>query len=394
MTAPADPRTGAWDTTAGDRLRRWRPTRGGILVAALLLLALTVLAIAAPRRTGYLDPAAVDPSGSRAVASVLRDLGVTVTDVRTTADVTANARAATVLVAIPGLLTTGMVGELLDAGPRRVVLVDALASDPIAQRLAAGVELAEPVGADPRPPGCDLRAATRAGTAVLPGISYDAKAWPGAALCYSGPGAATLVVLPARDGRPEVVLLGSGHPLTNDGFDEEGNAALSLDLLGADPQLVWWRPSAADPALAEQDGSLADLLPPWVVPALVQLGIATLLVVWWRGRRLGPLVVEPLPVVIPAGETTEGHARLLHAQRARGEAATHLRASARERLRRRLGLPLGCAATDLVGAAAGRSGRPPEGVGDLLYGPEPPDDAGLVALGPDLEALITEVGGA
>ena len=48
----------------------------------------------------------------------------------------------------------------------------------------------------------------------------------------------------------------------------------------------------------------------------------------------------------------------------------------------------------LVGAAAARSGRTPEQVGSLLYGPEPTTDAVLVALGHDLEALMVEVGGA
>jgi hypothetical protein len=400
MTAPAGaPPAGsadaAWQPSAGDRIRRWRPTRRGLAVAALLLLALIVLMLTSPRRTGYLDPTAVDPSGSRAVVSILRDLGVTVTDVRTAADAEANAGGATVLVTTPSLLTRTMVEELLAVGPRRIVLVDVLPSDPAAERLAAGIELAEPTWTTPLEPGCDLSAATRAGRAVLPGLRFDARGWSGtAAACYDSPQAAAVVVLPARSGRPEVVLLGGGHPLTNDGLDEEGNAALALNLLGAHEQLVWWRPSTSDPALAERDASLGDLLPAWVVPVLVQLGVACLLVAWWRGRRLGPLVVEPLPVVVHAGETTGGRARLLHSQHARGEAAEHLRAAARERLRLRLGLPMGCPAARLVSAVAQRADRPPEQVGALLYGPEPSQDAELVALGHDLEALMAEVGGA
>ncbi len=60
----------------------------------------------------------------------------------------------------------------------------------------------------------------------------------------------------------------------------------------------------------------------------------------------------------------------------------------------RLGLPPGASQTRLAAAAAGRSGRSPEQVGSLLYGPEPTTDAQLVALGHDLEALMVEVGGA
>jgi hypothetical protein len=382
--------------TAWDRARRWRPTRRGIAVGLLLVVALVVLALAAPPRTGDLDPAAVDAGGSRAVATILRDQGVLVTDVRLTRDAEANARGATVLVTAPALPTEAMVDDLLAAGPGRVVLVEPVPRTAAFERLAAGIALADAGDDDPLDPRCSLRAAEQAGSAALPGLRYDARAWTGSGqACYDRPGAAAVVVLPARPGRPEVVLLGSAHPLTNDGLDEEGNAALALGLLGADERLVWWRPTIADPALAGRaPTSASDLLPPWVLPVVVQVLVACLLVAWWRGRRMGPLVVEPLPVVVRAGETTAGRARLLHAHHARGEAAEHLRAAARERVRVRLGLPVGCPPEALVRATAQRTGRPSAQVGALLYGPEPADDTGLVRLEHDLGTLDVEVGGA
>ncbi len=348
------------------------------------------------RRTGYLDPAAVDPAGSRAVANVLRDQGVVVTDVRTAADVAANARGATVLVTDSTLPTAGMISDLLDAGPARVVLIEPLPGSPALERLAAGTEVSDVPGDGPVEPGCRVPAARRAGSAELPGFRYDARAWiPAGEACYDRPQSAALLVIPARAGRPEVVVLGSAHPLTNAGFDAQGNAALALGLLGSTAELVWWRPSPSDPALAGQAGaSIAELLPTWVVPVLIEVLVACALVAWWRSRRLGRLVVEPLPVVVRSGETTAGHARLLHAHHARAEAAKHLRARARERVRVRLALPLGLSEARLVAAAAARSGRPPDQVGALLYGPEPTTDAHLVALGHDLEALMVEVGGA
>jgi hypothetical protein len=348
------------------------------------------------RRAGYLDPGAVDASGSRAVANVLGDQGVQVTDVRTTADATANARAATVLVTDSTLPTTEMVSEVLDAGPSRLVLIDPFPGSPALERLAAGTDVADVAGDDAVQPGCRWRDALRAGSAELPGTRYDARAWgPAAEACYDRPESAALIVIPARAGRPEVIVLGSAHPLTNEGFAAQGNAALALSLLGSRGDLVWWRPVSSDPALAGQAGAtVAELLPAWVVPVLLQLLVGCVLVAWWRSRRLGRLVVEPLPVVVRSGETTAGHARLLHAHHSRAEAAVHLRARARERVRVRLGLPIGTSEAALVAGAATRSGRPSEQVGALLYGPEPTTDTQLVALGHDLEALMIEVGGA
>lgn len=393
--APA-PIAPTFDDTSWDRARRWRPTRRGLAIAALLLLALAALMLTTSRRTGYLDPGAVDPSGSRAVANVLGAQGVRVTDVRTTADVAANARAATVLVTDSTLLTAGMISDVLDAAPARLVLIDPPPGSPALDRLAAGIEFVDPAGDDAVEPRCRWEDARRAGGAELPGTRYDARAWiPAGEACYDSPESAALVVIPARAGRPEVVILGSAHPLTNAGLDAQGNAALALGLLGSRSELVWWRPVPSDPALAGQAGaSISELIPPWVVPVLIEVLVACGLVAWWRSRRLGRLVVEPLPVVVRSGETTAGHARLLHAHHARAEAAVHLRARARERIRVRLALPLGTSETQLVAAATARSRRSPETVGSLLYGPEPTTDAHLVALGHDLEALMLEVGGA
>ena len=387
---------GRYEDTSWGRARRWRPSRRGAGVALLLLIALVALMLTSNPRTGYLDPAAVDPSGSRAAANVLGDQGVSVLEARTTAEVAAAAKGATVLVTDATLISTSMLTDVLDADPARLVLIDPPSWSPTFERLAAGLEVSDTAGDDPVTPRCQLPVARRAGDAVLPGSRYDARAWVSSgAACYDSPESAALVVIPPRAGRPEVVLLGSGHPLTNDGLDEQGNAALALGLLGSRPELVWWRPVPTDPALAGQaNATPLELMPVWVIPVLLQVLVACALVVWWRARRLGRLVVEPLPVVVRAGETTAGHARLLHANHARAEAAVHLRARARERIRVRLALPINVSATRLTTAAAQRTGRSPEQVAALLYGPEPTTDAQLVALGHDLDAVMVEVGGA
>ncbi len=395
---PGDPRPG-----------RRRPRRRVLLLGALVIVAVLAVVLTTRDRGGLLDPESVSPEGSRAVVQILGDQGVTVTPASTLAQARAAVTAAgagagtgtemgtgtgaTVLVTDSLLPDQAMIEQLLAARPQRIVLVRPFPGDAAFDRLAAGVTIADVLTGEPVAPGCDLRAATQAGAATLPGLTYDVTAWGSHAEgCYTSVKSAAVALLEAGAGRPEVVLLGSPHPLTNAGLDEQGNAALALNLLGATEHLVWWTPTPLDPALADAAPSLTDLLPGWVRPAAIQLLVACLVVALWRGRRLGRLVVEALPVVVPAGETTAGRARLLAAQRARGEAAEQLRAHARERIRRRLGLPPRCSADRLVGEVAFRTRRPPRDVGGLLYGHEPLDDAALVRLDHDLAALTSQVG--
>jgi hypothetical protein len=102
-------------------------------------------------------------------------------------------------------------------------------------------------------------------------------------------------------------------------------------------------------------------------------------------------VPEPLPVVIRASETVEGLGRLYRAARARGRAATALRAATLTRLAPRLGLRRGDGTPAMVNSVCARTGRAPAAVAELLYGPEPEDDRALVALADQLDILEAEV---
>jgi hypothetical protein len=188
-----------------------------------------------------------------------------------------------------------------------------------------------------------------------------------------------------------VTLLASGVALTNRRFGEEGNASLALGLLGGHDRLVWYLPSLSDVPATDAQESVYDLVPDGVWWGLVQLGVAVVLLALWRARRLGPVVPEPLPVVVLAAETVEGRARLYRRSRARDTAAESLRGARRVRLGRLLGLPARSAPTALVDAAAARAGRDPGAVAGLLYGAAPADDAALVRLADDLDALDREV---
>jgi hypothetical protein len=178
--------------------------------------------------------------------------------------------------------------------------------------------------------------------------------------------------------------------LTNDAVDRADNAAVALRLLGQHDRLVWYVPDSRDVSAGDA-GSLRAQLPAWLVPGLWLLAAAVLATMLWRGRRLGPLVVEPLPVVVRAIEATRGRGRLYRRVRDRTHVAGVLRAATRRRLATRLRLPPGTSPDALVVALAHATGRDSAGLHDLLVSRPVPDDRTLTQLADDLAALEKEV---
>jgi hypothetical protein len=123
----------------------------------------------------------------------------------------------------------------------------------------------------------------------------------------------------------------------------------------------------------------------------VQLSLAVLLIALWKGRRIGPLVAEELPVVVRASETVEGRGRLYRSRRARDRAAQALRAATLQRLLPRLGLSADTSAPAVVIAAAQRSRFHAESVRHILFGPSPASDADLVQLARTLDDIERQV---
>jgi hypothetical protein len=370
------------DAAAPGRLRRWR---GLVAVCALLLAAATLLGWWQSQRTrGFLDPAGVDPGGSRALAQLLGDQGVEVVPVRSVAAVraavTGDGSDATVLVTVPAAVREGLVDDVAGTGADLVLVTPGPALD----GWPGGLQPAGGGPAEVLAPRCDLPVAVRAGTARVGGQAF-AGAGTG---CYPSEVGTTLRLVTEPSGR-RIVALGSPAVLTNERLDEDGNAALALGLLGADATLVWYRP------LPEPGGqaSVGDLVPGWVAPAVAMLGVAALLAALWRGRRLGPLVPEPLPVTVRASETVAGRGRLYRQVGDRRHTADALREAAAARLAHRLGLPPRTPLAHLAAVAAARSGRDPVAVRALLDpGVVPPDDAALVRLAQDLDDLERRLG--
>lgn len=376
----------------------WRAARTPILVAVAVLLAgLALAAVAGGRPSGYLDPRAAEPSGSRALAQVLRGQGVRVELVRTLATLRAAATTGdTVLVAAPDLLVDSQARTVRGTGADLV-----LAAPASPERYVAGVTFTGRTGPDVRAPGCALAAARRAGTADAGGATYsvdpDGKGTlaggrpdiESAALCYATDDQASLVQVRAHAG-PTVTVIGNPAALTNDRFDDEGNAALTLGLLGGHQHLVWYLPTPGDLPAGEQR-SFYQLVPDGVWWGLAQLLVAVLLLAFWRARRLGAVVPEPLPVVVRATETVEGTGRLYRRSGARDKAAAALRSASLARLVPALGLGRRGDPHVVADAVAARTRRTALEVLALLYGAAPADDAALVGLADTLDALEREV---
>lgn len=400
MTAPAptalpDGTVLGDGTTARSRAgRRWRRSRWVLAVVGVLAIGVLAAVLPAPvRSTIPLAPDNPQPNGARALAEVLGDQGVSVRYVRTTAAaVDAAGPGTTLLVTSDWLLSDGQIDAVAGTGADLVLL------DPsgiAAERLLPGLTTAWTGTATDAllEPACQDPDAVAAGAVVASGAGFVADGGDlpaGTALCYPLPGTDAVLYAAADVDGHRVVLLGDAALVTNAGIAQEGNAALALRALGRHDDLVWYVPTASDAGDGGGAG-LGDLLPPVVPLLLGQVIVVVLALALWRGRRLGRVVVEQLPVVVRAAETTRGRGRLYRTSRSAGHAAAALRAGTADRLARRLGLARSADAPAVIDAVARAAGRDPVEVRDLLYGPPPPSDAGLDLLARRLDQLESEV---
>lgn len=433
MSGPSAPEAGSAGLASTHIRSGPRPatTRRAVRLTAVLAAVAVVFAVVAAvfhpsDDGGYLEITSPKDSGARAIAQILGNRGVTVTARDSVAVPSAepsdsdrpsgSGEARAVLVTRPDLLTQSELGDLArEAGDGS----DVLLVEPWLAVAALGSRVAT-THADPQDdakadtnvyPGCAFSAATVAGTATIGGSTKftrvddaepvppsDQAVWLDEAqldLCYGSPAAARLAVLtpsvlpPASrsTGLPagRLVLVADGSFLTNERLDESGNAALALGLLARHSRLDWVTPTVAK---ADSVGSktISELLPDrfWMVVAQIMVLLVGLAL--WQGRRLGPPISEPLPVVVRSAETVEGRGRLYAAGQARGRAAKALRTGLRARLADRLGVqvaaPVGPGGgyggpsdathepepTALIASIAEQTGRPPQEIGSLLYG--------------------------
>jgi hypothetical protein len=383
--------SGASYSTSPTARSAWRGSRLIVILGAIILIVSVFTVLIKPEEVPpkHLDPADTSSVGSMALAELLRDKGVTVDRVDSVEGALAKASGASGRLLFVTDTTYFDESALARIPGDRVVVGDVLGLD----ELAPGVRRLPGAGARDRSrePDCELPAARTAGSVFLGGVVLSGP--PGSTGCYPVAKGSALVSYSNAGGTTTVV--GSAEFMTNLRLAEDGNAALALNLLGSATSITWLVQPDNPPVGAlpgEEGASLYDLMPVSIPWAVLMSIITVLLVAYWRGRRLGPVMVERLPVVVRAAETVEGRGRLYRARRARDRAADSLRAGTIDRLTPRLGLGSGSGQHELVAAIAVRTGQDAQQVGAALYGPPPADDAGLVALAGYLDVIERTIG--
>jgi hypothetical protein len=389
-----------------------RPRAIFVVLGAVLLGGILVALLTPPRPpSGYLNPASPGAQGTRALAQILGRRGQPVTAVTSAAaarDAVQDAAGQPpgLVLTSPYLLTPGQLASLVrlhanllvvEPDSRSLAALARLPAAPAQGRTAhpgpaanPGTQVAGAAAQRPAGPGCPLPAAQAAGNALMGGVLLRDTA-AGAWQCYRVDGHPTLVRYQSA-GR-SVTLLGSSAPVSNATLASHGDAALALNLLAGSRQIIWLVPGppvapAAGPAPAK---SLLQEIPGPAYLVALQVFLAVVLTALWRMRRLGPLVTEPLPVIVRASETVEGHGRLYRSRHSRDRAASVLRTAAIRRIASRLALPATADPDTVCAAVSARTGREPARLREVLFGPVPRDDAGLVALGRDIDAVEEEV---
>lgn len=418
MSAGLDVAARGWRSgdgnTAGSRLT------SGLLSARFWVIALLVLAVGVGilfylaigrTETGNLNPRSTKPEGAKALVEVLATQGQ---DVRTTESFSAARDAAedgaTVLIFDEESVLTaqGASGIATASGENEGSLL--LLSPSFGTLTAMGLpispagatQIEDPTvdqsflaGAEPAPPGCADPVAMRAGEISGGGRHYQLVPGTAGNVCYPAEGrpiedSGAMVRIPAGDGYPSATVLGNWAMASNSYLDEYGNAALLTALSSTADELVYYEPDAGDQPGQPQANDRPDttaLVPPqffalvlWTLPVL-------LAVVLWRGRRFGPLVVEPRPVLVRAAELQEGRAALYRSQDARDRALHHLRRRTRGTLARRLRVD----DARLDASVALALGRSFDEIHFTLTTAQPGSDAEFADLARRLLALESEV---
>jgi hypothetical protein len=387
-TAPAPPQT-----------VRSRASRGRWWIIGIGLVLLLVVAIVATSRPTDYRELSIDnttDTGSRAVAQILRGQGVSVRQFDTLAHVFVADPASTTLVVAGGDMLSDAQVESVLRYEGDVLFIGASSS--LLAALDPGLEVRYDFLPDTVPAKCADPDAAAAETMRVEYSGLFVVGPTAATLCFTtGADVAGMAVIDADHGTRTVVANPTVYE--NGALLSAGNAALALRTAGHHETVAWYLPDGYDPTLLGGPGAPVDVditpdfLPPGFGTALYALALAALIAALWKGRRFGPLAVEPLPVVVRASEATRGRARLYRRARAQGRATAALRAATAKRIGARLGVPRTTDREGMVAAVQRATGRPAQDVARILYGPPPTSDAEMTEIVDQLDALEGEVHG-
>lgn len=340
-----------------------------VVIAALITFALTE-----ERSDQAYAPNNSEPAGAMALGNLLKDAGVQVEFVTTTAHALAALTDESTLAIIRGSGLQAHQTQALSQVSADVVMVGTYI-DGLGPWSSAEVATREPVD-----PQCDNPDALAAGPLHLGGRGIEAPDG-----CYLTDQGALLATAPHHSHM--VTYLADAQILQNSHLAEDGNAALAMRLFGKQEHVIWYIPSPYDEFLTEDPTAL-----PSIYTSLAIFSVVVAAALWlWRGRRLGPVVVEPLPVQVPAAETTRGLGNLYQVNQDRGHAAQVLRAGTLLTLSKPLGLSKTSNPQEVIAAIHAKTGRSPAEIHSLLYGHTPSTDEEFLNLSHRLAMLENEV---
>ena len=382
------------------------------VVAAIVVLiaAIVTVLVQGGENTAELHYESTEDSGGRAFVEVLRDHGrdLTTTESYGEAGAALDASETLVVYAAGWTMSDPAIEDLsvraAESGARIVLIApeqqvevwtDALLYDYLSEGQAPPSR---------RAPNCESDLANTAGTvrhADTGSEYFSTSSEPeDSVFCYGADSGDVVphgvyAQVPHGDAGGTVTVMGSAQWFANGTLAHEGHMSLVAGAVSTDDPVTYYYPVPSDQPGEGDDGEVGGaptwLFPAWAVAALLWSLPVVLVALLVYGRRLGPLAVEPLPVIVPAAETVRGRSALLQRSQARAEGLADLRAAALVRIGRRLALPPDAPAAEVVARAAAVSGLDPAWADAVLLSEHPHDDETLIRIAIDITTIESEV---
>ncbi|VEI12894.1 DUF4350 domain-containing protein [Trueperella bialowiezensis] len=351
-----------------------RSTGSTIVIAVIVIVSILVIAVVRlPSQGRRLSPESAAPDGTHALAQILRDHGVKVSEVTPLEALTLATPETTLLIDPEAMVGDTLAKDLIATRANIIVTADMLLK---MWGFEGDVNYLQPTLLTPKCDDPDALAAGTIGPISSVFVPDDPRSVTG---CFPADGGFAWV---QSADNPHVTLVADTSILTNAKLAQAGNTAFLMRKLGAHPHVYWVSGSGDEDA--PRRSRMSAGLPDWFYPVA---GALALSLGWWalyRSRRFGKLVAEPLPVVVPAAETTRGRSILYQRGKNHQHAAQALRAGTIARVGSGRGIRAEANPDVVISTLAQASGYPPDVVADLFYERRVNNDRELTDLATDL----------